>query len=280
MRLLAEKVGFTEGPVWTGERLLVTSISRGRLYEIPWDGGMPTTVCETGGGPNGAAIAADGSVWITQNGGHVITQLAEPVVAPGIQRWDGDVVTYAVTGEFRAPNDLTFHPSGSLWFTDPFERMSREEERPGRVWRHDPTAGTTSVAAESGWHPNGLAFSPDGATLYVTESTARRVMSYRVEGGLLSEPTPLATLAGEPDGLAIDAEGGLWIATHEQDNAVVRLDSSGKLIERIPTEGMFPTNVCFAGAGETTLVITSPIGGRVYALDVGVQGAALTGRQH
>src|ERR1700732_2572637 len=65
---VAGGLGGLEGPVWTSTgSLVVTSLSRGLLYQIGDDG--PELLAETGGGPNGLAAGPDGSIWGGPNGG-------------------------------------------------------------------------------------------------------------------------------------------------------------------------------------------------------------------
>jgi gluconolactonase len=276
---LAQKVGFTEGPVWTHDgRLLVTSISRGRLYEIPLDGKEPRQIAETGGGPNGAAALADGSVWVAQNGGHVITELPEPVVPPGIQRIENGEATYAADTDLQAPNDLAFGPGGELWFTDPYPRMIRDDPVTGRIWRLDPQTGEKVLVNGALYHPNGLAVSPDGSELFVAETIRKRVWRFPISDTSLGDGTLFAQLKrGEPDGIAFDAEGRLHVACHGDYDGIVVLTHEGDVAETIDLEDAFPTNVCFAGEDLRLLVVTAPKGGRAIGIDRDVPGLPLFG---
>ena len=68
--VVADGVRFGEGPVWCGDNsLVVTSVADGALYRIDVATGVMALFAETGGGANGAALAADGSMLVTQNGG-------------------------------------------------------------------------------------------------------------------------------------------------------------------------------------------------------------------
>jgi gluconolactonase len=256
----------------------VTSISRGRLYEIPLDGQDPAEVAETGGGPNGAAALADGSVWVAQNGGHVITELPEPVVPPGIQRIENGEATYVADTDLQAPNDLAFGPEGELWFTDPYPRMIRDDPVTGRIWRLDPQTGEKLLVSDALHHPNGLAVSPDGSELFVAETIHKRIWRFPISDAGLGDGTLFAQLeAGEPDGIAFDAEGRLHVACHVDYDGIVVLTPEGEVAETIELEGAFPTNVCFAGDDLRLLVVTAPKGGRVIGIDRDVPGLPLFG---
>ena len=75
---------------------------------------------------------------------------------------------------FNSPNDVVEHSDGSLWFTDPcygHKQGFRSAPEVGNwVWVHHPRHGVTHVVADGFSRPNGLCFSPDGQTLYVTDT--------------------------------------------------------------------------------------------------------------
>jgi gluconolactonase len=67
--VIADGLGFTEGPVWLPDgRVALTSISHGCVYVVDPSGG-PHQRIDTGGGPNGLACSADGTLYVAQNGG-------------------------------------------------------------------------------------------------------------------------------------------------------------------------------------------------------------------
>src|SRR4051794_24219812 len=114
-------IRFGEGPVWCGEdTLVVTSVADGALIRVDVASGQTSRFADTGGGANGAALAADGSMLVTQNGGIDFSQLglfAEPPdyrpATPGLQlaRPDG-TAAYLVDEGLLAPNDLAVHADG------------------------------------------------------------------------------------------------------------------------------------------------------------------------
>lgn len=76
--------------------------------------------------------------------------------------------------EFNSVNDVIIHEDGSIWFTDPpygFEQGFRPPLRlPPHVYRYDPATKSIRAMADGFGHPNGLCFSPDEKTLYVTDT--------------------------------------------------------------------------------------------------------------
>ena len=75
---------------------------------------------------------------------------------------------------FNSLNDVVVHTDGSIWFTDPiygFEQGFRPEPQlRAQVYRFDPVSGDVRVVADGFGRPNGICFSPDEQTLYVTDT--------------------------------------------------------------------------------------------------------------
>ncbi len=276
--VLAGGIGFTEGPLWTtGGELLVVSMNRGLVYRLDprLSPGAPLAEIETGGGPNGLAEGPDGVIYVAQNGSATIRSRSPRPAAPGLQAIEGDAVRdLPVTG--HAPNDLVVGPDGRIWFTDPVSLPAAAPApdtdpatgSPGsRVYVYDPRAGTLAVAMEDIVFPNGLAFGPDPAYLFVADSTADEILRYRVDGdGPACDREVFARTPGAgPDGIAFDADGNLYVAAFESDDVQI-FDPSGRLVRRLPTgAGSRPTNLCFAGPDLDRLVVTLARGGRVVA---------------
>ncbi|MER6008795.1 SMP-30/gluconolactonase/LRE family protein [Nonomuraea angiospora] len=132
---------------------------------------------------------------------------------------------------------------------------------------------------------NGFDFSPDGSLAYYADTTTGRVdvLDYDPESGL-SGRRPFAVIdpeQGAPDGLTVDAEGGVWVALWE-GAAVRRYDASGRLDAVVSLPARRITAVTFGGEGLDRLFITTsalgvdraeqPDAGAVFAADPGVQG--------
>jgi gluconolactonase len=264
-RLLAADIGFTEGPLWTGGRLLVTSLSRGLVYEVSLDGGAEVHA-EPGGGPNGLAADADGTVWVAQNGGATTPSKSPRAVTAGLQTLGADGVEDVLTAGCDAPNDLLVGSDGRIWFTDPHGPF---DDKPGSVRAYDPRTGELETLLDGLEYPNGLAFDAD--ELFVAETRTQRVLRYAFDGAAL---TPLGEFAalrdGRPDGMAFDGDGNLYVAATSAD-AVLVYDRDGRERDAIRFAGpTMPTNVAFAG---DVLVVTAGKGGRVFAVEGVAAGA-------
>jgi sugar lactone lactonase YvrE len=160
----------------------------------------------------------------------------------------------------------------------------------GTLYRLGPD-GAVSTAVEGVTISNGLQWSHDGSLAYYIDTPTRRVDVFDFDGsdGSFHNRRPLVEMgqevAGAPDGMAIDAEGGLWVALWG-GGAVRRYDGEGKLTEVVEVPGVTHTSAAaFGGPELDTLYITSsrqhlpagaePQAGAVFAVQPGVRGARL-----
>jgi gluconolactonase len=178
---------------------------------------------------------------------------------------------------------------GSIWFTDPtfgidsfYEGEQQQSELDACVYRIDGQSGEVSMVADGVLGPNGLAFSPDEAVLYVVESRGeptRKIHAFDVnEGG----PGRRATLAngrvlidagpGTPDGFRVDVHGNLWcgwgMGTDELDGVRV-FSAQGDALGHIALPERC-ANVCFGGRHRNRLFMAASHG--LYSLYVNTQG--------
>jgi sugar lactone lactonase YvrE len=123
---------------------------------------------------------------------------------------------------------------------------------------------------------NGLAFSPDGRTMYLSDSHPQVAtvwrFDYDTERGIPSNRTIFSSrveLGGRPDGAAMDTDGCYWVAASD-GGQIVRLTPQGQVdtIVEVPTRN--PTNVCFGGADRRRMFVTSLISSQPDSLSGGV----------
>ena len=190
-------------------------------------------------------------------------------------------------------NDGRADPQGRFWVGTIYEPRSAAlaalyRWSGGRLQR---MAGEVMVS-------NGLAFSPDGRTMYWSDTASHRIFALDFDGsdGSLSRQRVfaefplkvpgqgLAGYGGRPDGAAVDAEGAYWVAMYEGQR-LLRLSPEGALLQDVPLPVRCPTMPCFGGADLRTLYITSasdgrpadelaaqPLAGRVLTMTVDVPG--------
>jgi gluconolactonase len=257
----------TEGPLWTVDgRLLVTSVNRGLVWEVPLDGRATTLAFETGGTPEALVQDIDGHIWVTQAQGPSHRAPHEP---PSIQKWDcaTGVVTRVTGLGLDAPNDLCVGPDGRIWFTDPAGPPFVPHGPPGRVLALDRLTGSVETLQTGLRFPNGLALGVGGDRLFVAETNAQRVVVMSWDGHRLGDPAPFAALpVGSPDGMAFDAAGYLHVAAPDADRIWV-IAPNGHVDEEIELGPSFPTNLAFAGPDLSELAVTVAKGGRVLMVE-------------
>lgn len=190
-------------------------------------------------------------------------------------------------------NDGKADPQGRFWAGTIFEPRTTPSAAlyrwaGGRLQR---MAGEATVG-------NGLAWSPDGRTLYWSDTKAHRVRAFDFDpaDGSLSRPRDfasfpvktdgqdLASYGGRPDGAAVDREGVYWTAMFEGQR-LLRLAPDGRVLQELPLPVRCPTMPCFGGPDLRTLFITTarenrpatelaaqPLAGCVLTLRVDVPG--------
>ncbi|WP_424640888.1 SMP-30/gluconolactonase/LRE family protein [Embleya sp. AB8] len=132
---------------------------------------------------------------------------------------------------------------------------------------------------------NGIGWSPDETLLYYVDTDTRRidVADYAADTGAVSGRRPFVEIpadAGWPDGLAVDAEGGVWVALWE-GGAIRRYTPDGRLDRILSVPARRVTNCGFGGPNLDVLYVTTaatddrePLGGRLFAFRPGVRGQA------
>ncbi len=278
LRVLATGLGFTEGPVLLADgSFAVTSITEGKVYRVFADGGSEL-IADVGGGANGAAVDAEGVLYIAQNGGRWARNgpAWPPTSVGGIQRIDPDGTVRWLTRDPIAPNDLCFGPDGMLYVTDPTRSLAIDD---GRVWRVDPGTGSAELLASVPWFVNGIAFGPD-ERLYLAATHTSRVYVAEVDGGAMSEPAVAIELDdGAPDGMAFDVSGRLVVGAISLDGrspgSLQTWTTDGELVSLFwPGEGRLYTNVAFDGRGGL-VIAASDLGSVLLAPSWGDEGLPL-----
>ncbi|WP_284615433.1 SMP-30/gluconolactonase/LRE family protein [Aquabacterium humicola] len=286
---LASGCRWAEGPLWFGDLrcLLWSDIPNDRI--LRWDecSGAVGVFRQPAAHANGLARDAQGRLLTCEHGGRRVTRTEiDGRITVLADRFDGR--------RLNSPNDIVCSArDGSIWFTDPtfgitgwWEGDPAEPERPHAVYRLDAQSGRLDCVIDDLAAPNGLAFSPDGAVLYVVESRAkpqRLVWAYDVAEGARLINKRLHLDAGGPgafDGIAVDTDGRIWAgfgsdgsaeAKAEDLDGVRVFDRDGAPIGHIHLPERC-ANVCFGGAKRNRLFMAASHS--LYALYVNAQGAA------
>jgi gluconolactonase len=292
LREIASGLRFPEGPVVLADgSILVVEIAAGRLTRVAPDGSK-TTVAETGGGPNGAAMGPDGRVYVCNNGGFKWNEIAGvgPVPAGQADDYSGgriervDLATGRVETLYtecdghplKGPNDLVFDAHGGFYFTDPGKSRPRDMDR-GAVYYAKADGSLIKPIAYPSVHPNGVGLSPDGRTLYFAETESARLwaMDVLAPGEVKRERWPsvsggrfLACPGGYQrfDSLAVDSAGNICVATLINGGINV-FSPDGELVRHTPMPDPLTTNICFGGPDLRTAYVTLSGSGRLVAFE-------------
>jgi sugar lactone lactonase YvrE len=151
--------------------------------------------------------------------------------------------------------------------------------RDGQLYRYDAASGLAGPFVTGLLVPNGLAFSPDGGTMYLSDShpNSRLIWAfdYDPDSGTPSQQRLFVDMnqhPGRPDGAAVDADGGYWICANDA-GCLLRFTPAGRLDRRIDLPMTKPSMCSFGGPGLDTLMITSIGAGQ--SLDDDWAGATL-----
>jgi gluconolactonase len=165
----------------------------------------------------------------------------------------------------NSPNDCTYHSSGALYFTDPSYGLPKKEDDSARELTFNgvyclSTDGKLTLLTDKMTRPNGLAFSPDEKTLYVSQSDATAALwnAFPVLGdGTLGPARVIVDVTpwkkdrpGSPDGMTVDSDGRLWVTG---PGGVYCLSTDGKFLGRLDT-GERTANCIFGDDGSTLYI--------------------------
>jgi sugar lactone lactonase YvrE len=172
------------------------------------------------------------------------------------------------SGEVEIIHRIEFpHPAGTRLNDGKCDAQGRFwvgscSDQPGQaaLYRYDPD-GSLHIMETGLTIANGLAWSPDGSTFYLTDSARHKIFAYDYladTGTIVNRRTliDLSAEAVEPDGLTIDIDGNLWSALWD-GWCVACFAASGEEITRIQLPIPRPTSVTFGGPDLTDLYITS-----------------------
>lgn len=262
---------FTEGPVWwEAESILVFSDIEGRRV-LGWrEDGAVEVVLDATMFVNGNAVDRHGRLVHCEHGRRAVSrsetqpQAGMPLPSPHI------LVDSYEDKPLNSPNDLLVAADGAIWFTDPTYgidnplqgALGEPEQGATRVYRFEPDAAdplaTLTAVAEMD-QPNGLAFSPDGSVLYISQTVDEQrggifafdVVADGSAGQTLTNRRDYASVPqGLPDGFCVDERGWIWSSSGA---GVCIFDESGAMLGLIPTPHT-ATNCTFDATGRRLFI--------------------------
>jgi len=285
---VADGISWAEGPAWVrdGAYLLFDDPKLNRMYRWSERDGLSVLVEPSGhagpddgtlreAGANGLFSEPAGTILLADSGSRNLARLDPETKARTVlaERFDGR--------RFNSPNDVVRRSDGSVYFTDPPYGLKGIDRSPLRelsfsgVYRLDPD-GSVHLIDDSLKYPNGVALSPDGRRLYVSNSDPMHPvwMVYALDArGDATQPQIFADASdllrsggqGNPDGMCMAADGTLFSAA---PGGLMVFAPGGKRLGRIET-GSTISNCTFGDDGRTLYMTSSSFIARVR---VGVTG--------
>jgi gluconolactonase len=262
---LISTYAFAEAPVWSRDGyFLWADVPEQKIFKwIP--GGQATVFREMSNKVIGAAYDSKGDLYLCESATGRVVRLpakggtAEPVAS----QWQGK--------RLNSPNSVTVRKDGHVYFTDPAfgsQDAKRELDFYGIYHVSSDSKQPLEVIAKPKGRPNGIALSPNGRTLYVTNSDEHAVYAYDLsnKGEASNERQLITKIPGVPGGVATDEKGNLYVAAR----GVLIYSPEGKLLHTIEFSDQ-PSDVAFGGADLNLLLVTA--GPSIYLVELPVKGS-------
>ena len=239
---LAYGYGLIEGPRVDAEgSLYFSDVPNGGVYRLAPDGTVTTAIPKRRG-VGGIALHADGGLVVS---GRNVCHVKDGVTRILLEQSEG----------ILGFNDLFTDAAGRIYVgslrSDPFRGGPRT---PGECYRIDAEGRATELYGDVGL-TNGIGFGPEGHVLYHADTAARALIVHDIdERGNAVNRRSLAT-PGDPDGLAVDERGFVWVAIFG-GGKVACLSPSGELDDAVEVPASAVTSVCF-GRDRDLYVVTA-----------------------
>jgi gluconolactonase len=268
-----EVTSFLEGPSFDRDgNLLLVDIPYGRVLRLSPEGRW-SVVVEYDGWPNGLKLHRDGRIFIADYRRGILTLDARSGQVT-------EVLGHRASESFRGVNDLFFDARGRLYFTD--QGQTGLHDPSGAVYMLDLETMRLSRLIGNAPSPNGLVTNLNEGALYVGMTRDNAVWRLPLVGdGVVSKVGRFLQLSGSlggPDGLALDAEGNLYVAQVGM-GSVWAFTPLGEPLYRIRCEhiGLMTTNMAFGGPEGRELFITVSDAGAVARIALPHRGREMFG---
>ncbi|WP_133646939.1 SMP-30/gluconolactonase/LRE family protein [Paraburkholderia flava] len=224
LSLLADDFAFLEGPRWYRNHLWASDITGMKLYRIAMDG-TREVICDVPHRPSGIGFLPDGTP--------VVVSMTDRRLMRVV---DGKLVLHADLSALAPAdlNDLVVDDDGRIYVGNfGYDLFGGAPKRPADLFVVEPD-GSARVAAGGFDFPNGVVLKDGGRTLVVAESWSNRLTAFdRDDNGNLSNGRLYADMGdGQPDGICVDREGGIWVPNFNTGE-VVRILEGGVVTDRI-----------------------------------------------
>jgi gluconolactonase len=265
---LAEHLQFAAGPVWSKAGYLVFSdVPANRIYaaEAPTAETRKSRVSlirADANGPSGNAFDAQGRLYTCETHTRRVVRMdTKNRIEVLASEWQGK--------RLNSPHAIVVRHDGHVWFTDPAFGSAND----GRALDfygvfHISPKGELTLAAKQATRPGGVALSPDGTTLYVSDSDRHLIRAYTVDrdGKTTNERTVLSGIQGVPTGLCTAPDGTVYIAAGN----LLGMTPAGKLTTHVDL-GEKPTACALGDVDGKSIYVTGH--SSVYRVKFGVTPA-------
>lgn len=239
--------GYVEGPVWSKDGSLLFSDmfgSRVLKMEAPNRSTIYRDFTNSG---NGNSMDTEGRLYTCERDGRRVVRLEK----------DGKLTV--VAAEFNGkrlndPNDVVVRHDGQVYFTDPAPSDTLDTLTLGYAGvYHVAPDGKVSLITKM-LRPNGVALTPDGKTLYIADTTERKILAYDLDtnGAPSHGRTFITGIDGGPDGLRVAANGNVYIACR----GIAIYTPAGKFLKMIEFPET-PSNLTFGDQDLQTIYVTA-----------------------
>jgi len=256
--------GFTEGPVWThaGE-LIFSDLYNSRVMK--WNGtGAPAVYRNFSNTTNGNSMDPEGRLYsCVRDKQAIMRQEKNGKLTMIASEWKGNAL--------NSPNDVVVRRDGQVYFSDPISKGVLAPQKIGFAGVYHVTpSGEMFVVTDKLPRPNGVALTPDGKTLYVADSSERKIYAFDLDekGSASNQHVAISDVPGTPDGLRVAANGNLYVAC----KGIGIYTPTGKLLQMIDFPET-PTNCTFGGADLRTLYVTASTS--IYRVPIPDRGSLL-----
>jgi xylono-1,5-lactonase len=264
---LASGYGLVEGPTVDADgNLYFSDVLGGGVYRLGPDGGI-TTMVPKRRGVGGIVLHADGGVVVS---GRDIVHVR-----------DGENRTLLAVDEALGWNDICADSAGRVYAGSIrfFVFDPDAEPMPGELWRVD-AEGKGTVLYDDVLHANGVALSPGERTIYHSDTRNNVILVHTLaDDGTTTDRRVLHFPPGAPDGMAVDAQGLLWVAS-ARAGCIARLTPEGEIDRVVDIPAQMVTSLCFAGGDARDLYVVTgddteapERGGTIFRITVDVAGA-------
>lgn len=275
-RVLIDGLRFPEGPRWHEDRFWFSDMHSGCVIAVDMQG-RAETIVKVAGEPSGLGWTPDGRLLVVSMQDRRLLRLDPEGLT--------EVADLSAHASFHC-NDMVVDGRGRAYVGNfGFDLHANAPPIGANLILVHPD-GRAEVAAKDLRFPNGTVITPDGKTLIIGESFGGCLTAFDIQAdGKLVGRRLWAQLEGAvPDGICLDAEGAIWVASPVGKGGVLRVHEGGEVSERIPVEHQ--AFACMLGGpeGRTLFICTAPDSdpaktgdrrGRIEILDVAVSGAGL-----